>query len=84
MFHKNEDGTYKVPVKPLHTNLTPDDEAILNSIAAHHPVIADFLARCHNCGLDVAQHIGQVEAQAQFVKKVKQQFFPDQLPTASE
>jgi hypothetical protein len=83
MFQKNADGSYKVPVRPLHTPLTPDDEAALNAIATHHPVIADFLARCHNCGLDVQQQIGQVEAQAAFVGKVKQHFFPDQLPTGS-
>lgn len=84
MFRKDDKGNYLVPLKPLHTPLTPDDEAMLNSIAAHHPVIADFLARCHNCGLEVAPHIGQLEAQAAFVKKVKTQFFPDQLPSTSE
>lgn len=84
MFQTNEDGSYRVQVTPLHSPLTPDDEAILNSVAAHHPVIADFLARCHNCGLDVKQHIGQLEAQHAFVQKVKKQFFPDQLPTNQE
>lgn len=73
-----------MPVKPLHSPLTPDDEVILNGIAAHHPIIADFLKRCHNCGLDMTGHIGQLEAQHHFVQKVKGHFFPDQLPTKSE
>jgi hypothetical protein len=74
----------KLPVMPLHNPLTADDEAALNYVLQRLPVVEDMLLRAMACGLDVGERGARHEMHAATAKAIKQHFFPDQLPTASE
>lgn len=79
-----EPQPYKFPVKPLHNPLSHDDEAIIHQILARLKIAEDIILRAADCGLDVAGRYEQHKMHEAVANKLKQRFFPDQLPTDQE
>lgn len=74
----------KLPVKPIHNPLNHDDEAIIHQILERLKIAEDIILRAADCGLDVAARYEHHKMHEAVVNKLKQRFFPDQLPTDSE
>jgi hypothetical protein len=74
----------KLPVKPLHNPLTAEHEAVINWLLPRLPVQEDMLLRAAACGIDLAGRGAKHETHVAIVNALKQNYFPNQLPTTSE
>ena len=82
--HKKETAT--IPVKPLINPLTEQDKIAIEHVLARLPEIHDLLTRAEACGLDVADRKAKHAMHEEIAKRLKEQFFPQQLspPTGDE
>lgn len=70
----------KLPVKPLINPLTDNDRIALEHVLARLPEIHDLLHRAEACGLDVADRMAKHEMHKVIATKLKEHFFPVNLP----
>lgn len=74
----------KLPVKPLINPLTEQDRIALEHVLARLPEIQDLLHRANACGLDVADRQAKHDMHAIIATKIKEHFFPPNLPPADD
>ena len=73
-------GETKLPVQTLLNPLTENDRISIEHVLDRLPVIQDLLHRAHACGLDVADRQAKHEMHKEIATKLKEHFFPPQLP----
>ena len=74
----------KLPVHPLINPLTEHDLLAIEEVLRQGHMIADLLHRAAACDVDVGEHFTRHTMHQVVAKKLKDHFFPDQLPTTQE
>ncbi len=74
----------ELPVKPLHNPLSAEHEQILQWVMPRLPVAEDMLLRAAAAGIDIGDRGARHEAHVAIANKIKQLYFPDQLPITQE
>ena len=82
MTNPSDGPVVKLPVKPLINPLTEQDRIAIEHVLDRLPHIKDLLLRAHECGLDVADRMAKHEMHEVIATKLKEHFFPTQLPLA--
>jgi hypothetical protein len=58
--------------------LGENDLAMLNSILDTESILVPFLEKCKECDMPVLNELDTIKTQADWARKVKAKFFPDQ------
>lgn len=80
MKNKPEKTSAGLPVTPLINPLTEQDRIAIEHVIARLPAIEDLLHRANACGLDVADRQAKHQMHKEIATKLKEHFFPAQLP----
>lgn len=70
----------KLPVRPLHPLLGPEDKAHLESVINRLPVIEDVIHRAAKSGIDVAAHADRHNMHETIARRMYEAHFPVELP----
>lgn len=71
-------------VAPLVNPLSENDRIAIEHVLARLPEIKDLLKRAEVCGLDVADRLAKHDMHEAIATRLKEQFFPQNLPPMSE
>jgi hypothetical protein len=82
MTNPSDGPAVKLPVNPLINPLTEQDRIAIEHVLARLPEIHDLLHRARECGLDVDDRFAKHEMHKVIATKLKEHFFPTQLPPA--
>jgi hypothetical protein len=74
----------ELPVRPLENPLGPNDEQAINFVLQRIAIGYDMIKRAADVGLDVEARMQQHQMHHRLVGKLKERFFPDQLPAPNE
>lgn len=72
--------TIDLKARPLINPLTPEDEIIIDKVIEQHHHLEDLISRCESCGLDMTKHRERHDMHKHVAHKLKEFFFPNQLP----
>jgi hypothetical protein len=70
----------KLPVRPLHPLLGPEDKVHLEAVIARLPVIEDIIHRAARSGIDVQAHADRHNMHETIARRMYDAHFPVELP----